>query len=869
MADSSQQKKGTLGRNVVRRSKPLLPERPALEFLETKWSQIWQKEEVYTFDRHAGRAEIFSIDTPPPTVSGSLHVGHVFSYTHTDIIARYQRMRGKTIFYPMGWDDNGLPTERRVENFYGVLSDPDLPCDPEFVPPTKAAEKRSDFVRINRRNFVELCHKLTRVDEQAFRQLWERLGVSVDWGLTYATIDERSQRVSQRMFLRNFDRGEVYSQLAPCLWDITFQTAVAQAELEDRESSAMFHSLRFIADGADSLVIETTRPELLPSCVAIVVHPEDLRYAERVGTTVRSPLFDVQLPVLTHDLVDPGKGSGAVMVCTFGDLTDVVWWRELNLPTRSLIGKDGRLAPDTPEWLTSQVARCRYETVAGRYVGEARKILVAALRETNDLVGEPRPIQHYIKYFEKGDRPLEIVATRQWYVRNGGRDGVLRDRLLARGTELTWQPEFMRSRYENWVGGLNGDWLVSRQRVFGVPIPVWYRVDATGEINYGSVICPDEASLPIDPRTDVPQGFAASERGKPGGFVGDPDVMDTWATSSLTPQIACGWEEDEEMFSKVFPMDMRPQAHDIIRTWLFSTVVRSHFEHDCVPWKHACLSGWILDPDRKKMSKSKGNVVTPQALLEQYGSDGVRYWAALGRPGADTAFEEKQMKIGRRLALKLLNVSKFGLVFEGDPKGSIDEPIDLAMLQRLSEVVSRATDDLERFEYSRAMERIEGFFWWYCDDYVELVKVRAYNADESQRHAGSARNAIARSLSTIQRLFAPFLPFVAEESWSWWMSSSVHLSPWPTPQEILEGFEAALERGELLEITCDLLGQVRRAKSEAAVSMKATVSQLTVTDTPARIELLRLTESSLRDAGNIVRVEYRPSESPSLEVILA
>jgi len=869
MSDPSQKKRGIPGRDVIRRTHAIFPEKPALESLETKWSEAWQQGRVFVFDRNVDRDDVFSIDTPPPTVSGSLHVGHVFSYTHTDIVARYQRMRGKSIFYPMGWDDNGLPTERRVENYYGVLSDPDLPYQPNFVPPSKAAEKRSDFIRINRRNFVELCHELTHVDEQAFRRLWERLGVSVDWELTYATIDERSQRVSQRAFLRNLARGELYSQQAPCLWDITFQTAVAQAELEDRESSAMFHELRFTADGADPIVIATTRPELLPSCVAVLVHPDDERYRARVGTSVRSPLFDVALPVLSHDLVDPEKGSGAVMVCTFGDLTDVVWWRELQLPTRSLVGKDGRLAAETPDWFATPTSRAHYEAVAGKYVGEARKILVTKLRESGELLGEPRPIQHHVKYFEKGDRPLEIVATRQWYVRNGGRDGALRDRLLERGAELAWHPEYMRMRYDNWVGGLNGDWLISRQRVFGVPIPVWYRVESTGEIDYGAVIRPDEAALPIDPRTDVPVGFTESQRGVPGGFVGDPDVMDTWATSSLTPLIACGWEETPELFAKVFPMDMRPQAHDIIRTWLFSTLVRSHFEHDCVPWKNVCLSGWILDPDRKKMSKSKGNVITPHALLEQYGSDGVRYWAALGRPGADTAFEEKQMKIGRRLALKLLNAAKFGLAFEGDPEGRVDVPIDLAMLQRLSEVVSKSTDELEDFEYSRALERIESFFWWYCDDYVELVKFRAYGAVTGSSGTTSAKNAIARSLSAIIRLFAPFLPFASEESWSWWMSSSVHLAPWPTAQELLTGFEPIQTWAELLEVTCDVLGRIRRSKSEAAVSMKAEVARLAITDTPARLALLRENESSLRDAGNIREFDYRPGDAPALDVVLA
>ncbi|HEB87710.1 MAG TPA: valine--tRNA ligase, partial [Gammaproteobacteria bacterium] len=360
----------------------------------------------------------------------------------------------------------------------------------------------------------------------------------------------------------------------------------------------------------------------------------------------------------------------------------------------------------------------------------------------------------------QGDKPLEIITTRQWYIRNGGRDEALRKDLIKRGHELAWHPEHMHVRYDNWVRGLNGDWLVSRQRYFGVPVPVWYRLDSEGAPDYAQPLAPDESLLPIDPQSDVPPGYDEDQRNQPSGFMGDPDIMDTWATSSLTPQIATGWEDDPDLFVRTFPMDMRPQAHEIIRTWLFSTVVRSHFEHGCVPWDNVVLSGWILYPDRKKMSKSKGNVITPMGLLESYGSDGVRYWAASGRLGTDTAFEEKQMKIGRRLAVKMMNASKFALGFGGDPNGVITEPLDTAMLAKLAALVDEATSSLEKFDYTRALERTEGFFWWFCDDYLELVKGRAYGEGDG---ASSARNALCIGLSTIQRLFAPFLPFVTEE----------------------------------------------------------------------------------------------------------
>lgn len=818
---------------------------PSLEHLETRWSQRWLEEGTYAFDRSASRDAVYSIDTPPPTASGSLHVGHVFSYTHTDIIARFQRMRGKAVFYPMGWDDNGLPTERRVENYYGVRCEPLAPYQPQFQPPAQVAERRADYAPISRRNFVELCHQLTAVDEQAFRRLFMHLGLSVDWGLTYATIDERAQRVSQRALLRNYQRGELYSQQAPCLWDVTFQTAVAQAELEDRELPGAYHDLRFQGIEGPDLSIATTRPELLAACVALVAHPDDPRYQGRFGQYLRSPLFEVEVPLLAHALADPQKGSGLAMVCTFGDLTDVLWWRELQLPTRSIIGADGRLLAQVPDWLATPAARQAYATLAGRSLPQARKTLLALLRECGALLGEPRPIRHAVKFFEKGDQPLEIVATRQWYLRNGGRSAELRQQLLGRGQALEWHPPFMRSRYEHWVGGLNGDWLISRQRVFGVPIPFWYPLDAQGEADYDRPILADEAALPVDPTLDPPPGYRPEQRGQPHGFIGERDIMDTWATSSLTPQIAAGWEEGDDLFARVYPMDLRPQGHDIIRTWLFSTLVRSHFEAAAVPWKHVALSGWILDPDRKKMSKSRGNVVTPQGLLEQYGSDAVRYWAALGRPGSDTAFEEQQMKIGRRLALKLFNLSKLVFGVPGDPHGPVEQPLDQAMLQRLGAVTAAAEAALEGYDYSSALIGIEGFFWWFCDDYVELVKRRAYRPE-----GHSARNALAAALSVLQRVFAPFLPFVCEEVWRCWQPGSVHCAPWPEARAAEDFVEP------LLQAVSATLAAIRKAKSDARQSMKAAVACVELVERGPLLESLQCARQDLIEAGQVANLVF-------------
>src|SRR5262245_42151891 len=534
-----------------------LPEKPALEGLESRWMNRWEEQGVYRFDRSRTRAEIFSIDTPPPTVSGSLHVGHVFSYTHTDLMARFHRMRGKAGFYAMGWDDNGLPTERRVQNYYGVRCDPSLPYDASFAPPAKPA---SPPISVSRPNFIELCNRLTTEDEKAFEQLWRYLGLSVDWSMTYATIDRRAQRVSQLAFLHLLERGLAYQLEAPTLWDVNFRPAVAQAELEDREMPGAYHRIKFgLASSANGthVEIETTRPELIPACVALVAHPDDPRYQPLFGQEAITPLYGVRVPVKAHPLADPSKGSGIAMICTFGDITDVTWWRELNLPVRAVIEPDGRLRPVTwgaPGWESIESGRAQryYDDVTRLSAAKARTTIVTQLTESGDLVGEPRQITHAVKFYEKGDRPLEIITSRQWFFKTIA----FREALLARGEELKWHPPYMRARYENWVNGLNGDWCVSRQRFFGVPFPVWYRVTDEGRPDYGQPITPAARQLPVDPSTDVPEGYTAEQRGQPGGFIGDPDVMDTWATSSLTPQIVCGWPDDPALVEQTFPMDL-------------------------------------------------------------------------------------------------------------------------------------------------------------------------------------------------------------------------------------------------------------------------------------------------------------------------
>ena len=825
-----------------------VPEKPSLDGLEARWGAHWEDTGIYRFERRGPRADVFSVDTPPPTVSGSLHVGHVFSYTHTDTVARFWRMRGRQVFYPIGWDDNGLPTERRVQNYFGVRCDPHLPYDAALEPPGASAKSQ---VPVSRPNFVELCHRLTAEDEQAFEELFRRLGLSVDWTTAYTTIGERARKVAQLGFLHLLEKGLAYQHVAPTLWDVDFQTAVAQAELEDREQPGAYHRIRF-----DDIEIETTRPELIPACVALVAHPDDPRFRARFGSTVHTPLFGVEVPILAHPLADPEKGSGIAMICTFGDVTDVVWWRELGLPVRSMIGRDGRVLAAPPDDVPDGEA---WQELAGATLKQARARIVERLTASGDLIGEPRPITHPVKFFEKGDRPLEIVTSRQWFIKVLDHKEALHDL----GRRLTWHPEFMRARFENWVDGLNSDWLISRQRFFGVPFPLWYPVGPDGEPDFASPIPAPADRLPVDPSTTAPDGYTEDQRDAPGGFTADPDVMDTWATSSLTPQLAGGWGDDEELFAMVFPYDVRPQGHDIIRTWLFSTVVRSWHEHGSLPWTDAAISGWILDPDRKKMSKSKGNVVTPIALLEKYGSDAVRYWASSGRPGTDTAFDENQMKNGRRLAIKVLNASKFVLSLPSSAEGAPSAPVDRALVAALARLVQECTAAFEGYDYARALERTETSFWSFCDDFLELVKNRAYRGGDE---GASASAALRIALSTFQRLFAPFLPFVAEEVWSWWQEGSVHRARWPESGELAAG-----EGGDplVLDMAADVLRALRKAKSEAKVSQRAGVELLVVRNTPARLAALRAAEGDLRDAGSVADLRLEEADSPGIDVTLA
>ncbi len=871
-----------------------IPDKATVDGLEDRWDSAWETDGTYRFDATKAREQIYSIDTPPPTVSGSLHVGHVFSYTHTDVIARFKRMRGLEVFYPMGWDDNGLPTERRVQNYYGVRCDPTLPYEDGFEPPHGATAdgtgasksiKAADQQPISRRNFVELCERLTDEDEKQFEALWRHLGLSVDWSRTYQTISPSAQAVAQQAFVRNLARGEAYQSEAPTLWDVTFRTAVAQAELEDRDMPGAYHRMAFAkADGSGNVHIETTRPELLPACVALVAHPDDERYKPLFGTTVSTPLFDVEVPVVAHHLASPDKGSGIAMICTFGDTTDVTWWRELSLGTRPILGWDGRILTEAPQGIESDGGVAAYSELAGKTVFSAQKRIVELLQEHGAIDAEIKKIEHPVKFFEKGDKPLEIVTTRQWYIKNGGKDEDLRDALVARGTKLGFEPDFMRVRYENWVKGLNGDWLISRQRFFGVPIPVWYPMGADGNPDFDNPIVPAEDALPVDPASQSPPGFDESQRDVPGGFHGEKDIMDTWATSSMSPHIATGWRDDPDLHARTYPMDLRPQGQDIIRTWLFSSVLRAHQEDGKLPWAHAAISGWILDPDRKKMSKSKGNVVTPMGLLEEHGSDAVRYWALSARLGTDAAFDTGMMKIGRRLAMKVLNASKFvlgatgveaaanesldaGMKAAAHVKSSaITEPLDLAMLDALAQVVDAATASLEGYDHTKALETAETYFWQFCDDYLELVKTRAYDGVAPGQAvdafapcsptAASARAALTVALDTFLRLFAPVLPFATEEVWSWFNEGSIHRTRWPESAPLAalaaKGESSNVPAGagrELLASAGQAFSALRKVKSEAKVKQRAEIATVDLLVPESRVAAVTATLTDLTVAA--------------------
>jgi len=832
---------------------------------ERRWDDVWAESQAFLYDPNRPRSETYVVDTPPPTVSGSLHLGSVFSYTQIDIIVRYHRMIGENIFFPMGWDDNGLPTERRVQNYFHVRCDPNVPYEPNLqIEQATNAVRKGPARTVSRQNFIELCLRLTGEDEKTFKALWRRVGLSVDWRQEYSTIGDLSRQMAQLSFIDLLRKGHIYSVEAPTMWDVDFQTAVAQAEIEDKKVQSFFYEIRFgIEDSDDSFVIATTRPELLPACVGVTAHPDDDRYKNLFGKNAITPIFRVPVPIFASELVDPEKGTGILMVCTFGDATDVHWWREHKLALRQIVGRDGRLMPVTygsEGWESRhpESANTYYQELTGKTVKAARKEIADMLTQPTTsavgseapLVGEPRAIEHSVKFYEKGDRPLEFVSSRQWFVRLLDK----KEEMIRLGDEIVWHPDYMRARYRNWTENLQFDWCISRQRYFGVAFPIWYKLDSSGSPDYDAPIVASEDMLPVDPMQTTPPGYEQSQRGKPDGFVGESDVYDTWFTSSLTPQISSHWLLDPERHKKLFPADLRPQSHDIIRTWIFYTVAKAMLHEGTIPWKNTAISGWILDPDRKKMGKSTGNAMTPESMLDQHGADAVRYWSGSIRLGGDTLFDDNVIKIGRKLVTKIFNASKFVLSQTADP-GPIVRELDLSFLSKLKQTVQRATQAFDKYEYQAALAEAERFFWAdFTDTYLELAKLRA-RSDHDLPGRSSAVMTLRLGLNVLLRLFAPFLPYVTEEVWSWAFAKdqgvpTIHASSWPSDKDFAGVSQPGDENSFDVAVAC--WNHVNKSKSEAGVSIGRPIEQLELSANARTLEALRPVESDVIAATRAV-----------------
>jgi valyl-tRNA synthetase len=839
------------------------------KIIENKWLPYWNDEKIYSWDKTRSRSETFVVDTPPPTVSGSLHLGHFFSYTQTDLIVRFWRMNGKNIFYPLGWDDNGLPTERRVQNVYNVQCDinekylEDLKVQKVEDQTSKQKDKQpqSQLLKVSRKNFIELCSRLTLEDEIVFKELFTKLGLSVDWDLEYATINSWCRKVSQLSFIDLFEKKQVYTLESPTLWDVTFQTAVATAEVEDRPTPGFYYDLKFQTEKGDEFVISTTRPELLPACIAVVAHPKDPRFSHLFNQYAVTPLFKAKVPIMASEHADPEKGSGILMVCTFGDSADVDWWKmNKHLPLRQILDSQGHFKKVTFgeggfDSIDIKVANENYEKLVGLHLNKAKKVLLELLAPF--IASEPRPTTRFVKYFEKGDKPLEYLTSRQWYVK------ILdhKEELLKQGDKINWVPEHMKHRYTDWVKNLNQDWCISRQRYFGIPFPVWYPLDENKIPQYDRPIIPNKQNfVEVDPVVDAPYGYNENQRGKAGGFIGDKDVMDTWATSSLTPQISSHFNFDDSRHEKLFPMDMRPQSHEIIRTWAFYTIAKAYLHEKKIPWKNIAVSGWILDPDRKKMSKSKGNVVTPMSYLEQYGGDSVRYWAGRARLGVDTAFDENLFKMGWKLTNKLFNACKFvftqveNIQFKDHHNfdlNFVDSPIDTAWLYSLKELIRKSTEMFENFDYAGSLQITEEYFWKFCDHYMELTKARSYSQDEDSL---SVKRTLDYSIHMFLRLFSPFFPYLCEELYSYRYKKnkkSVHLETWPSLHELSD---LTTDDPNSFDFAIELISKIRSEKTKAQKKLKWPVSKLEIKVLKNYEETLKRTLRDLIQAGNIINL---------------
>ena len=836
--------------------------------VERKVVSKWEKDKLF-YGFNLKNKKIFSIDTPPPTASGYLHIGHVFSYSHQDIIARYKRMNGFNIFYPMGWDDNGLPTERRVQDFFNVRCDPDEKSVKNIQEVVKNIDKKSNPLKVSRKNFIELCHLVTTEDEKVFKDLFMKIGLSVDWDQEYATIQDIPREIAQRSFLDLFNKGHVYNIESPSLWDPEFQTAVAQAEIEDREVPGAYHDIEFQTNEGKKFIISTTRPELLPACVGVAAHPKDKRFKDFIGKKAITPLFDVEVPIFSSELVDMEKGTGILMVCTFGDNVDVQWWKEEKLNTRIIVNKYGRIKNvdfknENFKSNNPEKANKFFQELENKNLKQAKIIIVEMLGDKTNfegnaaLVSPPKEISHSVRFYERSKTPLEILSTRQWFVKLLDKKKMI----LEKSNEIDWHPDFMSKRFENWTENLNMDWCISRQRFFGVPFPLWYKLDLNSEPDFNNPIFPKLSDLPIDPSEDTPQDFEENLRGKPNGFIGEKDVLDTWFTSSMTPQIGGKWGTGEEFFGEVLPYDIRPQSHEIIRTWAFYTVVKSVLHHNEIPWKNVIISGWVLDPDRKKMSKSKGNVVVPNDLIEQYGADAVRYWAANARLGTDTANDEQVFKVGKKLVVKIFNASKFVLnnyheIDEIEIK-NIKNNLDKSIIYIFNDYLNKITDSLDKFQFAEALNSIEDFFWnYFTDNYIELVKNRRMlgNASDSL----SASTTLILILENLLKLFAPFVPMITEEIWTTMHpeSKSIHIQDWPKSLNIEFGNISSKE----FEAAKEAISSVRKGKTSLGIGLGKEIEKIKIITNAEKQSTIKEILSDLKDASRASKIEIETDES--------
>ncbi|HLC49806.1 MAG TPA: valine--tRNA ligase [Candidatus Nanoarchaeia archaeon] len=788
-----------------------LPKNYDAKSSELKWLELWENEKIYSFNPDSD-AEIFSIDTPPPTVSGKMHIGHSFSYSQQDFIARFHRMRGKSIFYPFGTDDNGLATERMIEKMKNV---------------------KGQFMK--RKEFVDLCLKTLEEIRPDFVLDWKRIGISADFNIFYTTINEHSQKTSQNSFIDLYKKGRIYRKKAPIMFCPNCMTAIAQVEMKDAEKESNLVYIKAEVEGTNEhLIFATTRPELIYGCVGVSVHPEDKRYKHLLGKKVKIPLISRSVELIADEMTNMEYGSGVVYYCTYGGVDCIDWMaRHPKVNPIDIMGTDGRYNEHAG-------------IVKGMKSSDARKKIIEELEKNGSLV-KLEKIKHAVNVHERCDTDIEYVSTWQWYIRYLD----LKQDFIEYGRKIKWHPDHMRSRYENWISGLKWDWNISRQRHFGVPIPVWFCLKCS-EINIA-----DEKQLPVDPLTDKPLHKCKCGSDE---FMPEKDVLDTWATSTLSPDITIGLF-DKKIRSKLFPMSLRPQAHDIITFWLFNTVVKSYFHHNDIPWKNIMISGWALDPHGKKMSKSKGNVVDPRETIAKYSADALRFWAAGSRLGDDMPFQEKDLVTGSKFSTKIWNASKFAFMHLSDynmEKPAKLEVVDRWILSKLSRIVKDVTENFENYEYSHTKLATETFFWHtFCDNYLELVKDRLYNTEiRNKEEKLSAQYGLYNSLITIIKIMAPIMPFITEELYQNYFrkhenAKSVHISKWPSLDLVDEHAE------HIGDFVVEVVEFARKKKTEKQVSLKTPIKKLTI---KASIEEsdFEMVEADIKAATSSENIVFEP-----------